>query len=98
MKKITGLMGYTQSDPSLVWAKMDVVVEIPTNGEDSGGYKVAETLGVARSEYGNLCLFVGSINDNPVFDKHPVLHMATDGSPLSFLLRALADQLEELSL
>ena len=98
MKKINGLMGYSSRFPSLDLDLIDVVAEVCTNGRDVNGYEVAETLGVARSEFGNLCLYRGSNNDNPVIDKHVVLQMSSDGAKLSTVLRALANHLDELSL
>jgi len=91
-KKIKGMMGFTHSD--ITWEPMDVLAEIPTGGEDSDGYVENEAIGIAINQYGEKCLYRGSL-DSTMMDGSPTIILNKDGKPISVLLRELADKLDK---
>jgi hypothetical protein len=93
--KIKLLMGYTISDNKNVsWGDGDIITEVQTEGEDFNGYPLQETLGIAKNEYGDLCIFRGS-TDREVYERCTAITMSESEKSLSVVLYELAHKLDD---
>jgi hypothetical protein len=90
-KKIKGMMGFNYED--VIWEPMNVLAEVLTDAEDNNGFKASETFGVAVNQYGDKCLYSGSINPN-MYDGFSTVILNKNGQPIPILLRELADKLD----
>jgi len=93
-KEVMALIGCTVNDPSLEYAKADVIAEIATSGTDADGFKDNETLGLARDKYGSHFLYRGS-KDSSLSDKHMSVYFSDDCDNIPELLRELALEIEK---
>jgi len=88
-------MGYSPNDKNNIWENAEFITEVQTKGEDTDGYKNQETIGVAKTEFGNLCIFKGSTDRHP-YEQCSTIHISSDGHKLSKSLFELAEKLKEL--
>ena len=93
--KIKLLVGYTVSDnANVVWGDGKLITEVETEGEDHNGYPLQETIGIAKNEYGDLCIFRGS-TDRESYDKCTAITMSKSNKSLSVALYELAYKLHD---
>ena len=94
--KINLMIGYSPESPSISWGKGWVLKEVKTGGKDYDGFHRKETIGVAKNEYGDLCIFSGSV-DRLECDKIKSAIFSIKGPKLlASLLRKLAGELDSV--
>ena len=93
-KEITVLIGYMPNHKSLTYGTMEVIAEVETGGTDYDGRNDNEVIGVAKDNFGLICMYRGG-KDMTTFDKVPAIFLSEEAGDLSELLHQLADKLKD---